>query len=750
MSNVVDGGLRKDLSLLSELQSLPPDLANSRIYTSDTSVASNPKWSYLHEWLRSWRRISMVGGIPTLPLSQVPVVPPGNAPETAPNFLPEVAKVQIHFAAMGVKGWLGNNWSVKDTAENKTFNTDTFLVLRFAPVITLHNPYSVPITVSRMSVVFEDMPVGFQFVVNGRPFTGKLAPFNFLNVAANDRSAAKQSFRAIIGDTGSKGTGPETLAPGEVAIFSPNLDPDKGLDQQFGEVDKNETNVVGEIPCRRGWAGGGAGFYFYHLAPTGGYTNSPDNRRFYNGYQTRTIPLKPDDRVEIRYGIIPPAGVPAGTIPIKVIYRAGANDQTVRTHQLSYDTVQKLETSMGLAPGKVFTTPRPYNVGAEMTESASTPLKNFSRVINLGVLSLRTRNSAFDPTGDYGSRHPSRPWSSGKAITANSKTNVSSPDYQSAPYEVSFHQLNGSGNDSGLPGSIERDEKGRGFHITGHQAADGSSFGTTYDFPVAPAQSMADLAHANLASSATAPRTTYPVGSSDAPAEFAPTRFRGSNAAGIILDHSFMANEALWDDWYFSALTSRDEGIFQSGSARSLKETLKDFTDGKPGFSERFSIYSPSGQSATAIAELLEGDDGYLKSAAYQRLLGGFNVNSVSEDAWCAMLGSLNEVDAPLLDALNNTLGNTRLTPGTSRFHLPNAEALSPESLNEDSLEARRRRQQGARRMKEEDVRKLATEIVKEIRKRGPFLSVGEFVNRRIGANADETQRGALQQAINN
>lgn len=751
MTNVVQGGLRKDLSLLSELPSLPASLVNSRVYTTDSNVLSNPRWSYLHSWLRSWRKISMVSGVPTLVLGTVPAAPAINQPETEPNLLPEVAKIQIHFAVVAVKGWLGNNWNVTDNAERRTFTTDTFLVLRFAPIITLHNPYSVPIAVSRMSVVFEDLPVGFQVIVNGRPFTGKLAPFNYLNAAANDNGATKQSFKAIIGETESKGNGPETLAPGEVVIFSPNLDPDKGLDQQFAEINKNDKNMVDEIPLRRGWSGGGAGFYFWHLSPTGGYQASPDNRRIYSGYQTRTIPLKPDDKVEVRYGIVPPAGIPAGTIPIRVNYlTSSGTDQTVRVHQLTYDSVDKLETAMGISPGKVFSTPRAYNVGTEITENASTPLKNFSNVINLGVLSLRTRNTSFDPTGDYGSRYPTRPWLSGKAVTGNSKVNVSSTDYPSAPYEVAFHQLNGSGNDSGLPGSIERDAKGRGFHITGHQAADGSSFGTTFDFPVAPPQSLADLAHANLASSGISPRVTYSVGSADAPPEIAPARFRGSNSAGVILDQSFLANQALWDDWYLSALTARDEGIFLAEKSRGLRDVISDFAEQKSGFSERFSCYTAVSNPSTTILDQLTGADGYLKAATFQRQVGGFNVNSVSEDAWSALLGSLNEVDAPLLDSLANTLGSTRLPFATSRFHMPNAEPITVGSLGEDSLVARRQRQQGARRITDKQVQLLASEIVKEIRKRGPFLSVAEFVNRRLGPTTDETQRGAIQQAINN
>jgi len=746
MINVVKGGLRKDLSLLSEQSTLPSPLAGSRVYTSDLGAPSNPSWSYLHAWLRLWKSVTMTGGSPGMNLDSVPRAPAISTPETRPNLLPDVAKIQIHFAAMAVQGWLNNNWRVEDKTERKTFNTDTFLVLRFAPVITLHNPYNVPVTVNRMAVVFEDLPIGFRFFINDRPFSSKLVPFNYLNVAANDRGSAKQSFRAIIGGTG----GPQTLAPGEVALFSPNIDPERGLNQQFAEVNKNDTNVVGEIQCRRGWAGGGAGFYFWHLSPTGGYQNSPDYRRWYNNYQTRTIPLKPDDRVEVRYGIAEPAGVASGTILIKVNYTTDAGtDQTVRTHQLSYDSVSKLEAAMAIVPSKIFTTPRSYSVGAEMVESASKPLKDFSNIINLGVLSLRTQNAGFDASGDYASRFPARPWVSGKAITASSRINVSSSDYRSAPYELAFHQTNGSGNDSGQPGSIERNGD-RGFHITGHQASDGANFGSTYDFPVAPPQTLADLAHANLASSSPNPRVTYVVGASDAPAATDTSSFRQSARAGMALDQSFLANEALWDDWYLSGLTARDGGIFSGGESKNLRQVIDEFTAGQPGFSERLLPYFSAGQSPSEAGDVLTATDGYLKAAAHQRLAGGFNVNSVSVDAWTAMLGSLNEVDAPLLDSLTKKLGTTSLAFSSSRFHIPNAATVAGGTLGEDTIAARNQRQQAARNLSEDQVRLLAREIVAEVRARGPFLSLAEFVNRRLGPSSDFTQRGALQQAINN
>jgi hypothetical protein len=54
----------------------------------------------------------------------------------------------------------------------------------------------------------------------------------------------------------------------------------------------------------------------------------------------------------------------------------------------------------------------------------------------------------------------------------------------------------------------------------------------------------------------------------------------------------------------------------------------------------------------------------------------------------------------------------------------------------------------GYRQLDETELEKLAVEIVTEVRERGPFLSMSEFVNRRIGPSGPLTLRGALEAAI--
>ena len=54
----------------------------------------------------------------------------------------------------------------------------------------------------------------------------------------------------------------------------------------------------------------------------------------------------------------------------------------------------------------------------------------------------------------------------------------------------------------------------------------------------------------------------------------------------------------------------------------------------------------------------------------------------------------------------------------------------------------------GYRNLTPDEIKKLAEEIVAEVRTRGPFLSMSEFVNRRLGSAGGLSNAGAIQAAL--
>ena len=139
------------------------------------------------------------------------------------------------------------------------------------------------------------------------------------------------------------------------------------------------------------------------------------------------------------------------------------------------------------------------------------------------------------------------------------------------------------------------------------------------------------------------------------------------------------------------------------------------------------------------------------KIAAWQRVEGAFNINSISVDAWKAMLSSVVAPDA-MINRLQLNAGTltSRLTelpnPGTgttriSRFRVPNSQSFSGGLGDKENYFT------GPREYSEQEIDQLANRIVEQIRQRGPFLSLAEFVNRQLGSSS-LAKEGALQAAI--
>jgi hypothetical protein len=179
----------------------------------------------------------------------------------------------------------------------------------------------------------------------------------------------------------------------------------------------------------------------------------------------------------------------------------------------------------------------------------------------------------------------------------------------------------------------------------------------------------------------------------------------------VFYDLSYEVNHSLWDQWFLS-----------TGSAAEKRALLDD--PGAPPLPNARMKPTPFRKGEVDPAHLAD----YHRAAANFVLDGAFNVNSASVGAWEALLLS--------------SLG--RHSDG-DHVAFPRAPTFDGRWDGEDVGAAEA--WNGARKLDRAEVRRLAEEMVREVRVRGPFLSLADFVNRRL--REDETGRmGALQAAI--
>jgi len=181
----------------------------------------------------------------------------------------------------------------------------------------------------------------------------------------------------------------------------------------------------------------------------------------------------------------------------------------------------------------------------------------------------------------------------------------------------------------------------------------------------------------------------------------------------LVYDLSFEVNHSLWDEFYLS-----------TGTAAAKASFLRDPYD----------YALPNGRHVlaestkeTATAERLAD---FYRSAYHLMVDGAFNVNSTSVDAWKAMLGATR----------NAGYGSTNATPFPRVLDAPGGEWLEGRPSDPEAWS-------GHRSLSDGELARLAEEIVREVKTRGPFLSLSDFVNRRLAAN-ETGKRGTLESAI--
>lgn len=175
-------------------------------------------------------------------------------------------------------------------------------------------------------------------------------------------------------------------------------------------------------------------------------------------------------------------------------------------------------------------------------------------------------------------------------------------------------------------------------------------------------------------------------------------------------DISYLLNTAIWDSYFLSTV---------SGSA----------SNGTP---ENPSLVRLNPNAASS--DLSDP----VKCASQLLIDGAFNVNCTDKNAWKAFLASSKHFRH------KSDSGSSANAAFPRSLEQPGPSSTPPSGTAEDSFS-------GFRRLSDAELDALATEITKQVRLRGPFVSLSHFVNRALGdirRNAALTRSGALQSAI--
>lgn len=294
----------------------------------------------------------------------------------------------------------------------------------------------------------------------------------------------------------------------------------------------------------------------------------------------------------------------------------------------------------------------------------------------------------------------------------------------------------------------------KAYYGSSHSASSGRSNLAFFEIPRSPTLSLASFQHCDITATAfgCASQIANSWASPYLPANSvaklvreAPNGERITPSGLGVYDASYLANEALFDSCYLSGAAPQfgsrksatgstaiwDED--QISEETSIDEVLAGFfadPTASPLRNPRMLPYR-GGLSPAQLEERLAGPAKCLRLAAHLMVEGGFNINSTSEEAWTAVLASLRGAHPASEDMT-----------AQSRFrHIQTGE---PVNMAENDPWS------GFRTLTDEEVETLATQLVEEIKKRGPFLSLGEFVNRRVNSDRSLGLSGALQSAIDN
>ncbi len=768
-TDVARGGLKTDLSVLFDgtYGAALPSAYNKFVY-SDTNTAYQAtatipspdfQWGLFANYSRLYRlstaadnpqtglRARLPSPFPSRQITDTSTKKTRHEPNMAqvrqPVLMPTVVRVDTVFSLV-TRRVHTSQW------EHPTY--PNLLHLMYLPVITLHNPYNVPLRVTNLNVEFSDIPVGFQFFINNQQVT--TSPLMSLNDFYNgDTGGTRKAFNITLSNSLNSAT-EVLMGPGETRIFGTPFPPNHtwqiervangnraagalmfDYSSTMTGKDPNNTQPIRMMSGLITGPNDGIGFDVDWLAPNRNHTHTPAHIARTGG--RGVINVRDSDNIRVQFGPQGPA-IAQGTFEITL--RMGSSTaQPYSKTQVFYLNNARLKTIMeeGTSPRfpeeRSFPATFPVPGTAAITagnlfEQDHTPISAYSRARPFAVFSIGAKTTAESLTS-------SRPLTDTGIAFQTATCDFTTRESQGAsPLEMALVPV--------MPGSAGAIEVGgpdskNAFFFGGHGELNGTTAATFYEIPITPLQSIAQLRHANSGSIGSMPYVTYTVGESRAhPAIPSSAHFFKPDEWRTFLDHSWLANHRLWDSYWFSTLATLQGMAYPSSTSQSALANA--FFAGEQKLpNPRNTAWIPPGRTPGETASEAINPDG-ARSAAHILTRGGFNVNSTSVPAWVSVLSALASSDVPLVS------GSVDKDPDGVPFPRMRRPTLgaSGELTGWESL------WNSYRTLSESEIKGLAELIVEEIRDRGPFLSMSEFVNRRLEGPGRFSNAGAIQSAI--
>jgi hypothetical protein len=179
----------------------------------------------------------------------------------------------------------------------------------------------------------------------------------------------------------------------------------------------------------------------------------------------------------------------------------------------------------------------------------------------------------------------------------------------------------------------------------------------------------------------------------------------------VVYDLSYEVNFNLWDNFFVS-----------TGSP-SRKSDFLENPDENPLPNGRIGLYGSGSKVESDITD-------FHRAASQLWLEGGFNVHSVSKEAWKAVLAT----------TADTGYGSEYAAPFPRLLNPPQGEWLDAGPEDKEATG-------GFRSLSDGDLDVLAEEIVREVKERAPFFGLSDFVNRRLVDDV-HGEKGPIEAAL--